>query len=87
MKNIYYNSKGHAFIKLDIIDMFKIGGLGICDSCNETIDEGNLIPVLNSVYCNYCFEKWTLKAKYHQEDKIYEEAKTKQYLGILNDFK
>jgi len=84
-KEFLKTKKGHKFIKLNINEMLKIGGLGICDSCCVPMSNGNLIPVLNSVYCDDCFNKWVKEAVYYKEDVQYEEQKTNQFLRMLNE--
>ena len=76
--------KGHIYFVISRNDIEeKLHGLGLCDSCSESIAEGNLIVVLNSVYCKKCFDKWKSHAKYYEEDREYESEKTEYYKKIL----
>lgn len=79
------SSKGHKFIEISLKDMVnKLNSLGICDSCCSSMKNGYLIPILNRVYCEKCFNEWVEIAKFYEEDKAYEEEKTIIYLKRLN---
>ena len=75
------------YIEVDYDDMtLKLGGGGICDSCSplKEINNGFLIPVLNSVYCKECFSEWESRAIRYEEDAAYEKQKTDMFLLALN---
>lgn len=50
----------------------KIGGLGICDWCNEAFDKAYYVAVLNYCYCPKCYDNWLLRAVSYPEDKNFE---------------
>lgn len=62
----------------------KIGGFGICDSCNGFFGKFKYIAVLNSCYCQECFDKWYNTAVYYPEDKKYEEMCYDRMLKMLD---
>ncbi len=79
--------KGHKYILVNQEQMTqKLHGLGICDFCCSTIlNNGYLVPVLNSVYCKKCFSRWQQNArtKHYAEDENYELRKTEYFIKIL----
>ena len=86
MKTVKQTPKGHNYIEVDYDEMtLKLGGLGICDSCLPLrgMKSGYLIPVLNAVYCKKCFDEWSLRAEYYEEDREYEKSKTENFLKAL----
>jgi len=77
---------GHTYIEVNYEDMTeKLNGGGICDGCGSInhIKNGYAIPVLNSVYCKECFDKWSSDAIYYEEDRSYESKKAKKILACL----
>lgn len=79
----YRDKKGFIVIPLKAKDTTKIGGLGICDFCNNASLDGFLIPVLASWYCPKCKEEWEKRSIYYIEDKQYEEKKAISYLKYI----
>lgn len=77
---------GHLAYSADFEEISKLGGLAICDSCNEYATEGFLVPVLNYYMCPKCFARWESTADYFSEDSRY-ESQTAQYFErvISND--
>ena len=78
--------KGHSYIEVDYDEItLKLGGMGICDSCSplKEMQKGYLIPVLNSIICEECFDEWSSRAEYYEEDREYETKKTKCFLEAL----
>jgi len=75
--------KGFKILSLKTDHVLLLGGLGICDSCCKPAFEGKYIAVLNSYYCQSCFEDWYARAKYYQEDKGYENRRMELTLNLL----
>ncbi|EAH7099663.1 TPA: hypothetical protein R8V35_001823 [Campylobacter jejuni] len=77
------NNKEFKILKLNKQEILKIGGYGICDSCNKTLsNDGFMICVLFSCYCEKCYQKWYKVAINHKEDReiekdVYENIKSK----------
>lgn len=74
MAKVIESDKGFLLIECTEIETQKIGGIGICDSCNKVSDKGIYISVLNSWYCMECFNDWHKGAIRYQED-IYIEKR------------
>lgn len=75
--------QGYKFISVTIAEVLAWGGLGICDSCNKSAGTGKYIPVLNSYYCQKCFDEWQAIAKYYPEDMQYEAHKLESMVERL----
>lgn len=52
-------------------------GYGICDMCAKPSFKLYLIPVLNSAYCEKCFNDWNERAIYYKEDLDFESSYVK----------
>lgn len=77
-------SVGWIYYKTTTEEIFRLGGRGICDECNEfQRDGGYLIPVLNHWQCEKCFNKWQEYAHYYPEDEAVEQQYAKYYESIL----
>lgn len=72
----YYKCETH-----EIVD--NLNENGFCDSCNSLIFDGYLIPVLNSYYCENCFNEWSKDSKYYAEDIPYELLKIQHYEKLI----
>lgn len=70
---------GLTYYEVDIIELFSIGGAGICDHCGQMHSKGYLIPVLNHWICKSCFDEWKKDAKRYPEDDIYEQRSIEYY--------
>lgn len=64
-------------------ELTKIGGMGICDHCNNYANAGYLIPVLNHWVCPECFEKWSSYAEHYDEDDEIEERNCRYYEKMI----
>jgi hypothetical protein len=62
----------------------KIGGFGICDSCNGFFSKFKYIAVLNSCYCQECYDKWYKTAINYPEDQHYEDMCHTRMLKMLD---
>jgi len=63
------NDKGFLILSVDEQDLKNIESPGICDSCSDRIKEGKYISALNHIYCNHCYEVWSKRAIYYEEDR------------------
>lgn len=77
--------KGFKIIECTGFETKKFGGIGICDSCNESDFKGYYIAVLNSWYCTACYEDWSERANRHPEDEEIENRNYEAYSRILLD--
>lgn len=86
MAKVIENEKGFKVIEISLSECAnKLGGLGICDSCNNAAFNHKYIAVLNSCYCNKCYEDFETNATYYPEDSKFENINfeaTKSKLGI-----
>ncbi|EOH0416918.1 hypothetical protein ACTK2J_001821 [Campylobacter jejuni] len=77
------NNKEFKILRLNKQEILKIGGYGICDSCNRRLsNDGYMICVLYSCYCEKCYKEWYKVAINHKEDReiekdVYENIKSK----------
>ena len=74
---------GYIIFKCTALEIISIGGLGICDHCNNFSEVGYLIPVLNHWLCESCFLKWDENSTYYPEDIPFEKKNTKYYLSHI----
>ncbi len=71
------NNKEFKILKLNKQEILKIGGYGICDSCNKILsNDGFMICVLFSCYCEKCYQEW-YKVAINIEKDVYENIKSK----------
>jgi len=59
-------SAGHEILKVTFGELLVFGTVPPhCDSCNAPLLEENFyIPVMNSVYCDLCYTRWSSEAEY-----------------------
>lgn len=68
-KKLEYTDKGYSYIKCAKEDCFNWGGLAICDSCGELMNEEvYLIYILGQAFCPKCFFEWIGRSKRYEED-------------------
>lgn len=60
-------------------DTKKLGGLGICDACDNFSDKCFLVAILNSYLCNECFDQWDKASMYYPEDEPIERRREAYY--------
>lgn len=77
------NPKGFLVIETTLCEMVAIGGFGICDFCNNSSFVGYYIAVLNRWYCEKCYEEFTERAIYYEEDKRVELKNYEYYSNQL----
>lgn len=81
--------KGHLIIKMTPLEVIFICRFGInfnliCDNCNDLCNNNQFvyyIPVLNQLFCEECFKKFSENAEYYKEDKEYEERNYNYYIS------
>lgn len=74
---------GHIAYSVAAAETAKLGGLGICDECNEYAPTGFLVPVLNHYMCPSCFKYWCSVARYYPEDRPVEARNAKYYEAVI----
>jgi len=84
MAEIVKNEKGFKVISCSMSETTIFGGMGICDFCSAVSFKGYTICVLNSWYCEQCYQEWSAKATYYPADARYELSKFNYYKGLLN---
>jgi len=84
MANLFKSKVGWKIIKVGLFEMkVIIQGFGICDYCNKSMEEGNLILVLNQIYCDSCYNRFDNDSRYYAEDVSYENKVFEYYKSIL----
>lgn len=66
-------------------EIFRWGGMCICDSCNQDVlgYKSFLIPVMNVCYCKNCFDDWKRSSSFYKEDLKAEKNNIDYYDKIL----
>lgn len=82
------NEKGFLVLEVSHIECItKLGGYGICDSCNKASTDGYYIAVLNHWVCPECYKEWIGRAKRYANDIPIEERNYAHYskrLGVCD---
>ena len=73
------NEKGFIVYETYCIEIAKIGGLGICDFCNDFAPKWFLIPVISSYYCPKCYSRFCKESRYYEEDREIENRHAEYY--------
>ena len=84
MAVIVDNPKGFKVIETPMTECIDMGGMAVCDSCNECSENGYLIAVLNAWYCPECYNEWLNEAVRYEEDVVYENRTFNSFKRILN---
>ena len=83
------NEKDFIVFKATAKDTEAMGGMGICDHCNEFAEEGYLVAVLNHYLCEKCYQEFITRAKHYPEDEWYEKKNAKVwedfFAGLENE--
>lgn len=74
---------GYVVYETTLLEVCRLGGIGICDRCNTLPARGYLIPILNRYYCKECYERWSETAIYYPEDLWVEEKNSKYYEFVI----
>ena len=83
MAKIIDNPKGFKVIETSMTECIDMGGMAVCDNCNQCSDKGYLIAVLNSWFCPQCYNEWMEEAVRYEDDVIYEHKTFNYYKDIL----
>lgn len=82
------NEKGFLVLEVSHIECItRLGGYGICDSCNKASEKGYYVAVLNHWMCPDCYNKWINRATRHKDDISIEERNYAHYckqLGVCD---
>lgn len=71
--NLYKTPQGFTYLPVCAHHIFNWGGLGVCDTCNQNIQYGYLVFVLNRCVCSKCLNEWIERCKSSKkEDIIYD---------------
>lgn len=76
--------KGFKVIKCSIVEIMKLGGIGICDMCDTAPLDGYYIAVLNQWVCEDCYNDWLRRARPYKEDEPIEDKNFKRTWNLLN---
>lgn len=73
-KEIKYTPQGFSYVDVNLFEIAKWGGIGICNSCGKgPFMEMKLVYVLTDTYCEDCFNAWLKRsAKMSKEDIDYD---------------
>lgn len=83
MAYIYNNKKGFKVIRTENrLEVLMLGGVGVCDWCNDTSKTGYLVAVLNHWYCDECFHEWYQRAIFYDEDVSIETKNFNYFLSV-----
>lgn len=83
MAYIYNNKKGFKVIRTENrLEVLMLGGIGVCDWCNDTSKTGYLVAVLNHWYCDECFQEWYKRAVFFDEDTLIETKNYNRFLPV-----
>lgn len=71
---IKYTPQGFSYVDVNLGEIIKWGGLGICDCCGKgPHSKLKLVWVLHDTYCEKCFNQWLERCKtYSREDVEYD---------------
>lgn len=71
MKQIKYTPQGFSYIDVNLYDVVRWGGAGICNGCNSGPNKYmKLIFVLGDTYCESCFNDWLERSKNYSKEDI-----------------
>lgn len=73
MHQLQTTPRGFTYMPVTYRDCINWGGFGVCDSCNQNMQYGYLVHVLNSCICSRCLNEWIERSShYPQEDVDYD---------------
>lgn len=73
MHTLETTPRGFTYMPVTYQDCLSWGGFGVCDSCNQNMQYGYLVFVLNSCICSRCLNEWIERSShYPQEDVDYD---------------
>jgi hypothetical protein len=88
MAKAFINEKGFKIIECSALENVNLGGgMGICDFCGNHSSTfsttGYYIAVLNSWYCEDCYNEWVKGAINYPSDRKIEDRNFEMYKDIL----
>jgi len=63
-----YTKQGYSYIKATKENCYNWGGMAVCDSCNEEMEDMYLIFILGQALCEKCFKEWIEHSQRYEED-------------------
>lgn len=74
LDKIKHTLQGFSYVDVNLNEVKKWGGLGICDGCGKgPYSNMKLVWVLHDTYCSECFNEWLERCKsYFKEDIEYD---------------
>ncbi len=64
----FITQRGHIAYAISFGEIQSLGGIGVCDTCNQLQSEGYLVPVLASFLCPACFGEFEQQARVYPEE-------------------
>ena len=65
--------QGYTYLPVLPSHIYNWGGLGVCDDCNQDIQQGYLVFILNRCICADCFNEWVDRANVYLDYLAYQE--------------
>lgn len=79
-KKIEYTNRGYSYIKCTKEDCLNWGGMAICDSCANFMEDTYLIFVLHQAFCPKCFKEWEKRSiRYEDDIRLQKEYQERWY--------
>lgn len=85
----FLSKQGYVIYKVRREQLALIGGLGICDECNERPEYGYLVPILNHYQCPNCFDEWNNNHTFYPDDIWFQDHNCEYYeakIGLIDSF-
>ena len=80
------NDKRFLVLEVTAEELKKVGGLGICDECNQFAESGYYVAVLNHYMCQKCYNEFMSRAINYPEDAEIEIRNYDYMCDALSDF-
>lgn len=78
-----YTKQGYSYIKCTKEDCFSWGGMAICDSCGNFINEEvYLIFILGQACCQKCFQEWAKSASTYKDDLCLQQQNQERWYKL-----
>lgn len=81
----YTTERGFKVVEVPAFVVFKWGGAGVCDMCNNDADFGVFVTLLNMWLCPACFKRWHNEAENYPEDRTFERWAWKQQIRTIEN--
>lgn len=84
---MYKTPQGFTYLPVSSHHIFNWGGLSVCDSCNQNMQHGYLVYILNSCICSHCLNEWIERCKTsNKEDLVYDLYQQDLYSKAWYDY-